>query len=420
MAKMNRPRLAGSKPRKAKPPLAAQRIEAALQAAVEGGLPGVSAAARLADGSVVEAAAGLRGLDSEAPMTPDTVFWVASFVKAVTAAAALQLCSEGRLDLDEPVGPRLPMLAAPWLLSGFGEDGVPLLRQASEPITLRRLLAHTSGLAYEFCNAKLARYAAVGGQRINSEAPEIPVLFEPGSAWTYGIGNDWTGKLIEAVAGERFDHRLRWSIFEPLGMADATFQLNADQAARKASMHRRGEDDRISAMPFELRPPPNFAMGGAGLFSTARDYLRFLEALLGGGGKILDPQHARLMFEPQASGPDVGVLPGINRKLCAGFDPFPGRPKQWSFAGVVNPAPWPDGRGRGSAAWAGIANCYYWVDVERGVAGVMLTQILPLGDAQALEAFAAFERAVYGVSSPERLEDDQLPLRFLDPEASRS
>ena len=89
------------------------------------------------------------------------------------------------------------------------------------------------------------------------------------------------------------------------------------------------------------------------------------------------------------------MLPPVNPALCAGFDPFPGEAKRWGLGFVINRAPGPNGRHAGSLAWAGLANCYYWADPAAGVAGVFLSQLLPFGDPAALEAFGAFERAVY-------------------------
>ena len=372
------------------------RIEAALAQAVAGGLPGVVAAARLPDGQVVEAAAGVRGLDNAAAMTPDTVFWIASFTKAITTAAALQLVEEGRLDLDAPVGERLPTLAAPKLLKGFDSDGRPVLEAAREPITLRRLLAHTSGLGYEFCSDELTRYVAAMGPYPRDVGPDAPLLFEPGSGWTYGISTDWTGQLIEAVTGEGLDSYLQRRIFAPLGMAETSFSPSQAQRARRASMHARGADGALSPMAFEMPPPPHFGMGGGGLYSTAADYLKFLDAILAGGGPILSAASVAAMAASEWEGEEVGVLPAANPALCAGFDPLPGKIKRWGLGFLINPAPGPAGRSAGSLAWAGLGNCYYWADPATGVAGVFLAQHFPFADPAALEAFGAFERAVYG------------------------
>ena len=182
------------------------RIEVALTEAVTGGLPGIAAAARLADGTVVEAAAGVRGLDNPAPMTPDTVFWIASFTKALTTAAVLQLVEAGRVELDAPVSRWLPGLAAPKVLTGFDAAGAPQLTDAKTPITVRHLLAHTSGLAYEFCNAQLARYGqATRPAPAARRRGRRPLVFEPGAGWTYGVGLDWAGELVDR--GHRPDAR---------------------------------------------------------------------------------------------------------------------------------------------------------------------------------------------------------------------
>ncbi len=371
------------------------RVEAALAEAVAGGLPGVAAAARLADGTVVEAAAGARGLDDPAPMTPDTVFWIASFTKALTTAAVLQLVEAGRVGLDDPASRWLPALAAPKVLTGFDAAGAPQLVDAKTPITVRHLLAHTSGLGYEFCNDLLNRYVETMGPYPRGEGPDAPLLFEPGSGWTYGIGIDWAGKLIEAVTGERLDHHLQRTFFAPLGMDDTNFFPTDEQRSRLATMHGRGADSQLAPIAFGMPTEPHFGMGGGGLYSTARDYLRFLEAVLAGGAPPLSPQAVASMRQVQWEGPEVGVLPGVNPTLCAGFDPFPGEAKRWGLGFLINPKPGPNGRAAGSLAWAGLANCYYWADPASGVAGVFLSQLLPCGDPTALEAFGAFERAVY-------------------------
>jgi len=372
------------------------RIEAALAQAVAGGLPGLAVAARLPGGEVLEAAAGVRGLDNAAPMTPDTVFWIASFTKAITTAAALQLVEEGRVGLDEPVGGWLPTLASPKLLKGFDGEGRPILEPARAPVTLRRLLTHTSGLGYEFCSEALSRYVTAVGPYPRGVGPDSPLLFEPGSGWAYGINTDWTGRLIEVVSGEGLDSYLQRRIFAPLGMSETSFCPSEAQRGRRASMHARGGDGGLAAMAFEMPPPPHFGMGGGGLYSTAADYLKFLSAILAGGGPILSAASVAAMATSEWEGEEVGVLPAANPALCAGFDPAPGKIKRWGLGFLINPEPGPAGRSAGSLSWAGLGNCYYWADPATGAAGVFLAQHFPFADPATLAAFGAFERAVYG------------------------
>jgi methyl acetate hydrolase len=373
----------------------AERVQTALDAAVARGLAGVAAAARLADGTVIEAAAGVRAQREAQPMTADTVFWIASFTKAITTAAALQLVEAGRIGLDDEVGRWLPTLASPKRLAGFAAEGRPVLEPVKTPITLRHLLAHTSGLGYEFCSEDLTRYVAAAGPYPRGEGPDAPLLFEPGAGWTYGIGLDWAGQLVEAVSGEPLADYVQRHIFEPLGMDETSFFPTEAQQSRAAAMHGRGEGGGLARVEFALPPKPHFGMGGGGLYSTARDYLRFLAAILAGGAPILSPASVALMRESQWEGPEVGVLPAANPGLCAGFDPFPGQTKRWGLGFLINPGPGPNGRSAGSLAWAGLANCYYWADPAAGVAGVFLAQLFPFGDSVALEGFGAFERAVY-------------------------
>jgi CubicO group peptidase (beta-lactamase class C family) len=371
------------------------RIEAAAAEAVAAGLPGVAVAARTPDGEVVEAFAGVRGLDNPAPVTPDTVFWIASFTKAITTAAVLQLVEAGKIALDDPVGPWLPALAQPKVLTGFDAAGAPQLKDADTAITVRHLLAHTSGLAYDFCHADLARYTA-SLARDGAPPQPPPLMFEPGTGWTYGVGIDWAGELVAAVTGRTLDVYLAEAVFKPLGMGETGFAVAAPQKGRQVSMHARGDGDVLGVFPFQMPPPPNPMMGGGGLYSTARDYLKFLDAILAGGGPILSPASVAAMTNVEFEGPEVGVLPGVNKLLCAGFDPFPGMTKRWGLGFLINPQPGPAGRSVGSLAWAGLGNCYFWADPATGAAGVFLTQLFPFGDPTALRAFAAFERAVYG------------------------
>ena len=281
------------------------------------------------------------------------------------------------------------------MLTGFDAAGAPQLADAKAQISVRHLLAHTSGMAYDFCNEELARYGRATSPTSLGAAAGVPLVFEPGSGWAYGVGLDWAGELVAAVTGQTLDVYLAEHLFGPLGMTETSFLPTAGQAGRRASMHARAAGAALAPTQFGMPPPPHPGMGGGGAYSTARDYLKFLEAVLAGGAPILKPASLALMTESVWEGPEVGVLPGVNPGLCAGFDPFPGETKGWGLGFLINPKPGPNGRAAGSLAWAGLANCYYWADPASGAAGVFLAQLLPFGDPAALEAFGAFERAVY-------------------------
>ena len=206
-----------------------QAITDLLQRATDAGdVPGVVVAAATAEGQIFAGGAGVRDTTSGSPMTADTVVWIASMTKAVTGACAMQLVEQGRLSLDGPIATVLPELGTVQVLEGFAADGSPRLRPARQPITLRHLLTHTSGFVYDIWNPEMGRYLeATGTPGIIScanAALSIPLVFDPGERWDYGIGIDWAGKAVEAVSGQRLGVYMQQNLLQPLGMADTGVQ----------------------------------------------------------------------------------------------------------------------------------------------------------------------------------------------------
>jgi CubicO group peptidase (beta-lactamase class C family) len=379
------------------------RADAVLREAVErGAVPGVAAVAGDRDGTLYQGAFGRRGLDQEAPMTADTVVWIASMTKAITTVAALQQVEAGRLSLDGPIAEVLPALRSPQVLEGFGEDGAPRLRPARRPITLRHLITHTSGFSYDMWHEGICRVMEHGDIpgviTCRRAALTTPLVADPGERWEYGIGIDWAGLAVEAVTGRPLAEVMRDRITGPLGMADTAFRLGPAQRARLASMHARGPDGTLAAIPFEIPQEPEFHMGGGGLYGTAPDYLRFCRMVLNGGtldgARILAPETAAEMGRNQIG--DLRVRPMRTAKPAASNDAefFPGQPKSWGLGFMINEEAVEDGRSAGGLAWAGLGNTYYWIDPARALAGVVVTQILPFADPAVLDVLAAFERAV--------------------------
>lgn len=376
-------------------------------AVAAGDLPGVVAMATAAAGGAYAGAFGRREMGGAA-MTGDTLFWLASLTKPVTAVAVLQLVEAGRLGLDEPLDGLLPELAAVRVLAGFDDDGAPRLRVSRGAITLRRLLSHTAGFGSALFDADIARYHAWAGlpPLLDGRAATLlrsPLLFDPGEGWAYGTGTDWAGRAVERASGTTLETYLRERVFGPLGMTETGFRPTPEQRARRAVVHRRQVDGSLAPVDVAPAADPEVFLGGGGLSSTGPDFARFLRMLLRGGEldgvRVLRPESAALLGVAQAAGPAVGRLRGTNPALATDVDPFPGAPRTWGFGGVIAEADVPAGRGAGSWGWSGLANCHYWLDPGRGVAAVLLAQTLPLGDARARRAFRAFEAAVYGTPS---------------------
>jgi CubicO group peptidase (beta-lactamase class C family) len=370
-------------------------------------IPGVVAIAATSREVIYQGAFGKRDLAKddakENAMTADSVFWIASMTKAVTAAAGMQLVEQGKLSLDEPIGKVLPDLASPQVLEGFDANGEPKLRAAKRPITLRHLMTHTAGFAYDMWSGDMVQYLAKTGTpgvtTCQNAALKTPLMTDPGTRWEYGTNIDFVGKAVEAVSGQRLDAYLRDHMFAPLGMTDTGFKIGAEQRKRLVGMHSRAEDGSLAPIPFELEQEPEFHMGGGGLYGTAADYIKFTQMILnkgkGNGNQLLKPETVALMGQNHIGEINMGKLTSAVAFATNDVDLYPDIVKKWGLSFLINTAKTPEGRSPGSLAWAGLANTYYWIDPARDITGVILMQLLPFADGKCLEAFAGFEKGVY-------------------------
>lgn len=379
-------------------------MDDALEGAVEAGvIPGVVALAADENGVTYQGAFGKRALGGDAGMTLDTLFFIASMTKAVTSVAAMQLVEQGRVTLDEPLGEGAPELASMQVLDGFDADGQALLRPARGPITLRQLLTHTAGCSSSNWNATMLRWAEQNAQAIVDGGPRAiltaPLTFDPGTGWAYGSSTDWVGQIVELVTGQRLDQYVYEHVTGPLGMTDTRFHFEPVADPRLASMHRRHPDGTLEVIPFHFAQTPELVRGAGGLHSTGPDYLRFVRMLIGQGSlegtQTLKPETVVDMARNQIGDIDMPVMRTSAPPTSNDFDPFPGMQKKWGLGFVIDTEQSHWGRSAGSLAWAGLANTNYWLDPTRRVAGVILTQILPFGDAAVLDLFARFEQGVY-------------------------
>jgi methyl acetate hydrolase len=366
-------------------------------------IPGVVAIAATSKETIYQGAFGKRDLSKDVAMTQDSVFWIASMTKAITSAAGMQLVEQGKLSLDEPIGKVLPDLASPQVLEGFDANGEPKLRPAKKPITLRHLMTHTAGFAYNMWNGDILQYLEKTGTpavtTCQNAALKTPLASDPGTRWEYGINMDWVGKAVEAASGKRLDAYLRDHMFTPLGMSDTGFKITDDMRKRLVGMHARGEDGSLTPIPFELEQEPEFHMGGGGLYGTAADYLKFTQMILnkgrGNGNQVLKPETVALMGQNHIGELNMGKMTTAIGWATNDVDLYPDIVKKWGLSFLINSAKTPEGRSPGSLAWAGLANTYYWIDPSRDVTGVILMQVLPFADKKCLEAFAGFEKGVY-------------------------
>jgi len=379
-------------------------IDGLLAAAAEDGtLPGVIAVAGDREGTLYEGAFGRLSVTGEELVRADTMLAIASMTKAITSVAALQLIEQGRLELEQPVASVLPAFAQLQVLDGFDGD-TPRLRAPAGQATIRQLLTHTSGLGYTFTNAGLLRcYELRGGADpltiTRADLYELPLVGDPGVRWEYGTSTDWLGQVIEALSGQDLGAYCAQHIFAPLSMTDTTFRPSEEQRQRLMTLHARDSDGGLMHSAIELPAEPEYLSGGHGAYSTAGDYLRFMRALLRDGEldgrRILRAETVRLAFSDHLRGAVLPeVLPSAMPELTNEVPTLALR-QGWGLGLRLLEEDLPGMRRAGTGDWAGLFNCYYWIDRATGLAAAFLTQVLPFFDARIVPAMLAFNAALF-------------------------
>jgi methyl acetate hydrolase len=364
-------------------------LDNVLRAAVEQRrVPGVVAMVATADAVAYQGAFGVN---------KDGIFAIASMTKPVTSVAVMQLVEAGKVRLDEPAATYLPELGAVQVLEG----GV--LRAPKTPITVRQLLTHTSGFGYEFLNGELHEYAAKG--KIPSVMAggdgfmKAPLVFDPGTRWEYGINTDWLGKLVEKVSGQTLEAYFRRQVFAPLGMDDTFFNVPPDKQPRMVSVYQRTADGALAEQPRPPAKPVEFFSGGGGLHSTAADYVKFARAMMAGGRlgprRILTQESVAQMGRNQIGELALRPMPSFIPQLAKDRAVMPGQPDKFGLGFALNTQPLEKGRGASTLSWAGIFNTFFWIDREKNVCAVLMTQMLPFLDDGPQALVNDFDRAVY-------------------------
>ena len=369
-----------------------------------GGAPGVVAMVTDRNANVYEGAAGRRSLGGDAPMTTDSVMAIFSTSKAITGTTLMQLVEEGKVRLDDPVKKYVPEIAEIQVLEGFDAAGQPKLRAPKRDITINHLMLHTAGFSYEFFSADdLKLRGAKGIPSVVSAtfaSVKTCLLWDPGEKWGYGVNIDWVGKVVEAVRGKRLGEVMQERVFAPLGMSETGFVMTPAMQARRAVIHDRAMDGKLTPLPDLVLPqPPEMDMGGHGLYSTVGDYMKFIRMILndgaGANGRVLKAETVAQMSRSGLGALKVGGWTTSIPSLSNTGEFFPGLPKSWAYTFMVNDEPTPSGRPAGSLMWAGLANLFYWIDRENGIGGFWGSQILPFQDVSSYPGYVDFETAVY-------------------------
>lgn len=278
----------------------------------------------------------------------------------------MQLVEQGVISLDEDLRPKIPELKEVKILLEFDVDDKPVFQENTKPITLRQLLTHTAGFAYEFTDATLLKWCRADGRNVRQiswSKKEIttPLRFEPGEFWGYGVNTDWVGQVLEAVTGRTLGSYMQEHIFDPLGMADTGFHPDKLPQTMSRTVKTIGRNKKTGNLePSNWAPPTEHEIesGGGGLYTTASDYARFLRGLL--QGRLLSKSTMKDIMKPQLNKSQSKVLaitafhPSVKNTFAPEFPV--GTKISHGLAGMVNLEDVPGKRRAKSMAWSGIHN----------------------------------------------------------------
>jgi CubicO group peptidase (beta-lactamase class C family) len=359
-------------------------------------IPGLVALVTDRNGDIYIHAAGQRSRAGNEPMSADTLFNIASMTKPIGAAAIMLLVEEGKLALDDPISKHVPEFRDRHVIASFNATDASLTtRPAAREVTIRHLLSHSSGLAYGFASNTVSRLSAA---RQGTDVTTFPLLYDPGTAWSYAGGIAVVGRVLETIEGKGLDVFLQERIFAPLGMNDTAYVVPSSKRQRVAPPFRMTADGLVeSQVAADVRSPVN---ADGGLYSTAADYAKFIRMILNDGrgpdGRpVLSEATVRTMGSNHLGAVRVSRMdeptPLLSRAfpLGAGRDGFglgfqvTGEPRQ---AGMRAP---------GSLSWAGIYNTEFWIDPASGIGAVLMMQYLPFYDDEAIATLTGFEKLVY-------------------------
>ncbi len=377
-------------------------IDEVLQAIVDDGKTvGVSALVYERGHEAYFGAFGMADREANRPMARDTLAQVYSMTKPVTGVVLMSLYDEGRFRLDDPLAKHLPEYADVRVYAGEDASGKPLLAAPERPILVQDILRHTAGFAAAFEQTPVAglyRDAKVDDRNLtlaqmSERLARVPLAYQPGTRWLYGISVDVQARLAEVLAGKPFEQLVRERVLDPLQMRETAYFVPEDRRGRMAAMYQSA-DGTLTRLPDDPALDNAYrqwtmAPGGYGLVSTLDDYLRFGRMLLGGGEldgvRVLQPETVKLMATDALS-PDITDRSWLPGKGQVGFG--------IDFA-VRHSPPANEGEASGAVGeffWDGYANTLFWVDPKHELVAVLFTQYIPPGGT---DLHKRFRDAVY-------------------------
>jgi CubicO group peptidase (beta-lactamase class C family) len=341
---------------------------------------------------VYQTVLGKMDVERNRAASEDTIYRIYSMTKPITSIAFMMLVEQGLVALDDPVQRYIPEWCDLGVYVG-GVHGMFRSERPMRPMLIVDLLRHTSGLTYGFqmrTNVDAAyRKLKIGeieaGATLDgmiANLTDVPLEFSPGAAWSYGVSTDVVGYLVGKISGQSFAEFIREHILTPLKMTDTDFHVAADKAHRFAACYTATADGKMKLQDDPTRSaylkPATFFSGGAGLVSTAADYLRFCRMCLNGGeldgARLVSPKTLQLMTRNHL--PDNKELPQISRSLFSEAT-YNGVGFGLGFAVTVDQPRTLILGSNGEYTWGGLASTLFWIDPREQLIGIFLTQLMP-------------------------------------------
>jgi CubicO group peptidase (beta-lactamase class C family) len=361
------------------------RVDQAMQRYVDKGkLAGIVTAVTRRGKLVHEEKYGMMDVEADKPMQLDTIFRIYSMTKPITSVAVMMLYEEGRFFLSDPVHKYIPAFEDVKVFVQKTETGLELA-DLERPITIRDLLTHTSGLSYGFEEDSYVdeQYRKhVWGP--SEEKPEttleewilavahLPLVHQPGSAWTYSMSTDVLGYLVQVVSGMPFDQFLKERITEPLGMVDTDFWVPEAKIERFATNYGPDDDGGLKVIDepktSQFAKPTAHPSGGGGMVSTASDYVRFAQMLLNKG----ELNGVRLLGRKTVELMTMDHLP-------SGVHLWDDKAVGFGLGGrvMLDVAQAQNVGSAGNWGWGGAAGTRFWIDYQEELIGVLMIQFMP-------------------------------------------
>jgi CubicO group peptidase (beta-lactamase class C family) len=327
---------------------------------------------------------GHRDIAGAKPMQKDTIFRIYSMTKPITGVAMMILFEEGKWKPGDPIAKHIPEFANLKVFSGLDDRGNPKLEAPAHAPTMGELMSHTAGFTYGLFGDtpvdKLYRdvspFQAASLKEFVDRMAKLPLAYQPGEAWVYSVSVDIQGYLVEKLSGKPFPEFVRERILAPLGMKDTAFFVPLDKFARLATVYTPDPNGGgLKAVPNDpnVNQPPGLPSGGGGMYSTASDYLRFAQMLLGGGElngvRLLSPSTVQLM---RANHLPERLMTG---KFGIGlYTMQPGLGFGYDVAVLDDPPKIGSSAGKGSYLWDGLAGTWFWIDPVNDLVFVGMVQ----------------------------------------------